>query len=453
MEQVRENKMGVEPVLPLILKMSIPAMFSMLIQSLYNVVDSFFVAQISEEALTAVSLANPAQMLMISFAVGTAVGVNSLVARRLGQQNQQEADAAATHGVVLALCTWLVFFLLGQFAAGPFIASTTENPEIIHLGTQYLSIVLSASFGSFLVVVLEKTLQATGNMIWPMVFQLTGAVINLVLDPILIFGLLGLPALGVVGAAVATVAGQILSMVLAVFVVLFGEHKVRISLRGFRFSGRIVRDIYAVGAPSILMQSIGSILNAVMNQVLISFSETAVAVYGIYFKVQSFIYMPVFGLTQGVMPIMGYNFGAAKRKRVLSALFWGCVLAAGIMTCGVVLFAGFPEALLRLFNASDHMLEIGIPAFRTIAICFIPSAFGILFSTQFQAIGRGINSLILSVLRQLVLLVPAALVLAQFGLRYVWFAFPIAEICSLVFGTFLLLHTKRTLIDTLPEEG
>lgn len=449
MEQIQENKMGTQPILPLILKMSIPAMFSMLVQSLYNVVDSYFVAKISEQALTAVSLANPAQTLMISFAVGTGVGVNSLVSRRLGQHNQKEADAAATHGVILAVLTWLVFLLLGLFASGPFISSTTTNPEIAKLGTQYLTIVLAASVGCFVEIAFEKTLQATGNMIWPMVFQLTGAVINIIFDPILIFGLLGFPAMGVIGAAVATVFGQIMSMILSIVVMFVGEHKVTVSLRGFRFSGRIVRDIYAVGLPSILMQSIGSVLNGVMNQILISFNETAVAVYGIYFKVQSFIYMPVFGLTHGVMPIMGYNFGAAKRKRLLSALFWGSVIATLIMVVGVIIFAGFPQVVLGIFNASDHMMEMGVPAFRTIAICFIPSAFGIMFSTLFQAIGKGSSSLIISVLRQLVLIIPAALILSQFGLMYVWFAFPIAEGISLIFSILLYLRAKHTLIDVV----
>lgn len=449
MEQIQENKMGTQPILPLILKMSIPAMFSMLVQSLYNVVDSYFVAKISEQALTAVSLANPAQTLMISFAVGTGVGVNSLVSRRLGQHNQKEADAAATHGVILAVLTWLVFLLLGLFASGPFISSTTTNPEIAKLGTQYLTIVLAASVGCFVEIAFEKTLQATGNMIWPMIFQLTGAVINIIFDPILIFGLLGFPAMGVIGAAVATVFGQIMSMILSIVVMFVGEHKVTVSLRGFRFSGRIVRDIYAVSLPSILMQSISSILNGVMNQILISFNETAVAVYGIYFKVQSFIYMPVFGLTHGVMPIMGYNFGAAKRKRLLSALFWGSVIATLIMVVGVVIFAGFPQVVLGIFNASDHMMEMGVPAFRTIAICFIPSAFGIMFSTFFQAIGKGSSSLIISVLRQLVLIIPAALILSQFGLMYVWFAFPIAEGISLIFSIMLYLRAKHTLIDVV----
>lgn len=449
MEQIQENKMGTQPILPLILKMSIPAMFSMLVQSLYNVVDSYFVAKISEQALTAVSLANPAQTLMISFAVGTGVGVNSLVSRRLGQHNQKEADAAATHGVILAVLTWLVFLLLGLFASGPFISSTTTNPEIAKLGTQYLTIVLAASVGCFVEIAFEKTLQATGNMIWPMIFQLTGAVINIIFDPILIFGLLGFPAMGVIGAAVATVFGQIMSMILSIVVMFVGEHKVTVSLRGFRFSGRIVRDIYAVSLPSILMQSISSILNGVMNQILISFNETAVAVYGIYFKVQSFIYMPVFGLTHGVMPIMGYNFGAAKRKRLLSALFWGSVIATLIMVVGVVIFAGFPQVVLGIFNASDHMMEMGVPAFRTIAICFIPSAFGIMFSTLFQAIGKGSSSLIISVLRQLVLIIPAALILSQFGLMYVWFAFPIAEGISLIFSIMLYLRAKHTLIDVV----
>lgn len=446
-----QNKMGTEPILKLILSMSLPAIFSMLVQSLYNVVDSFFVAKISENALTAVSYAAPAQMLMISVAVGTGIGINSLVSRRLGEGKQGAADNAATHGLLLGLASWILFAVLGFFFSGTFIQSMTGNTEIIQLGTDYLLVVTVASIGLFVELVLEKTLQATGNMIFPMVFQLIGAVTNIILDPIFIFGLLGVPKFGVAGAAIATVIGQILAMLFALYVVFFKKHKVHISFQNFKFHGRTVKDIYAVGFPSMLMQSIGSVLIAIMNLILGTFTETAVAVYGIYFKLQSFVFMPVFGLTHGILPIMGYNYGAGNKKRLLDALKIGSFIALGIMTLGVLIFLIFPENLLRIFDASDNMLEIGIPALRIIATCFIPAAIGILFSTLFQAIGMGGKSLFISILRQLVILVPAALLLSRLGLIYVWGAFPIAEAFSLIASIVIFLQVKRKTVDLMPN--
>ena len=305
MEQTKENKMGTEPVFRLILSMSLPAVFSMLVQSLYNIVDSYFVSKVSMDALTAVSLSFPIQQLIIAMAVGTGVGVNSLVSRRLGEKRRPEADRAASHGVVLAALTSLLFALFGLFFARPFIGLFTQSPNVAALGGQYLSVVCLCSFGVFIEIALEKTLQATGNMIYPMQFMLVGCVTNLILDPILIFGLLGLPAMGVLGAAVATVTGEILSMFYSIYIIFRKKHAVTVSLKGFRFDKTTLRDIYAVAAPSMLMQSIGSFLVMGLNQILSAFSETAISVLGVYYKLQSFVFMPVFGLTHGLSPIMG----------------------------------------------------------------------------------------------------------------------------------------------------
>lgn len=445
MEQVKQNKMGTEPVLKLILSMSVPAMFSMLVQSFYNVVDSYFVAKVSESALTAVSIANPVQMLMISVGAGTGVGINSLVSRRLGEGKNEEADRAATHGLLLGIFNWIIFALIGIFLTDIFLNSMSKNAEIIQMGKEYISIVTICSIGVFIQINVEKTLQATGNMIYPMISQLLGAIINIILDPIFIFGLLGMPAMGIAGAAIATVAGQIIAMIFCIIIAFTKNHKVHITFRNFKFNGKTIRDIYTVGFPSMIMQSIGSILVSIMNLILGGFNDTAVAVYGVYFKLQSFVFMPVFGLNQGVMPIMGFNYGAANRKRLLSALKVGCGIALIIMTLGTLLFMIFPTQLLNIFSASDHMLEIGVPALRTISLCFIPAALGIMFSTLFQAVGMGGKSLAVSVLRQLVLIAPAAYLLSKIGLFYVWFAFPFAEVFSLIasIAMFLSVYKKK----------
>ncbi len=430
MEKTHENKMGTMPVLKLIISMSVPAMFSMLIQSLYNVVDSIFVAQIGEEALTAVSLAFPIQMLLVAVGVGTGVGINSLVSRRLGEKQQEEANHAATHGMILAVVSWILFALVGIFFTKPFFRNFTENPAVSQMGILYTKIVTICSFGVFLEINIEKTLQATGNMIYPMIFQLIGAVTNIILDPIMIFGLLGFPAMGVGGAALATVIGQIFAMLFSIYIAFAKSHQVHISLKHFKLRMKTVKDIYAVGFPAIIMQAIGSVLIVGLNKILIGFSEAAVAVLGVYYKLQSFIFMPVFGLTQGVMPIMGYNYGARNKKRLMQALKYGCIIAACIMFVGTLLFLLFPKTLLMMFNASPAMLDAGIPALRIICTCFVPAAFGILFSTLFQAVGMGAKSLMISLLRQLVVILPCAYLFSRIGLNYTWLAFPTAEIVS-----------------------
>ena len=449
--ELSQNKMGTARMFPLILSMAVPAMFSMLVQALYNIVDSYFVSQVSEKGLAAISLAFPIQNLLIAFGVGTAVGVTSLISRRLGQGRQDEADSAATHGILLSLCTYVLFALYGAFFTTPFFRMFESDPEIVQMGDTYISICCIFSFGLFVEISLEKILQATGNMIWPMIFQLVGAVSNIILDPILIFGMFGMPAMGVAGAAIATVGGQIIAMIFSIVVVVLREHAVRITFRGFRPHWRTVRDIYTVGLPAIVMQSIGTVMTMALNGILSAFSTAAYTVFGLYFKLQSFVFMPVFGLTQGLMPIMGYYYGARNKKRLLSALKQGCVIALIIMTLGLLVFLLFPAQLLGIFNASRELLEIGVPALRIIASCFLFAALGIVSSTLFQAVGRGVYSLIVSLMRQLVVLVPAAWVLARITgeVNAVWWAFPIAEVFSLIASIFLFLRLYRKEIRVL----
>ena len=427
-----QNRMGTAKMLPLILSMAVPAMFSMLIQALYNIVDSYFVAQISQNALTAVSLAFPIQNLLTAFGVGTGVGVGSLISRRLGERHQQAADSAATHGVILAVITWVFFAVAGALTARPFIALYTQDAEVIAMGETYLTIVTVASFGFFVACCVEKMLQATGSMIMPMIIQLVGAVTNIILDPIMIYGLLGFPAMGVAGAAAATVAGQILSMVVGLLILAFGKHAVSFSLRGFRFHGKTIRDIYVVGVPSIVMNAIGTVMTMAINGILAAFSAAAVNVFGVYFKLQSFVFMPVFGLTQGLMPIMGYNYGARNKT--------GVVIALIINVVGTIIFELFPGELISIFNATDELLKIGDPALRIIAIHFPIAAVGITLSTLFQATGKGVYSLVQSLLRQLVVLVPAAWLLSKISLDAVWFAFPISETASLIITVVFFVH-------------
>lgn len=432
--------------------MSFPAMLSMLVQALYNVVDSYFVAKISENALTAVSLVFPVQALQIALAVGTGVGLNSLISRRLGENCRKEADSAATHGILLGVLNWVVFAVLGALLSRPFLSLFTGVDEIIAMGTQYMSIVCTVSIGAFVEIDIEKILQATGNMIYPMFGQLIGAVANIILDPIFIFGLAGAPKMGVAGAAVATVLGQILSMCFSLFIVFTKDHEVKIDFRGFRPDPGVIRNIYSVGFPAIVMQAIGSVMVVGMNAILIAFTSTAVAVFGIYFKLESFVFMPVFGLTQGLMPIIGYNFGARKRERLLKAVQVGGVAALCIMGAGTVLFWTATEPLLAIFEASPKMLEIGVPALRIISVCFLPAALGILFSTVFQAVGHGVSSLIVSALRQLVVLLPCAFLLARAGLEAVWYALPIAEFAALAVSVVIFLRLYRSTLKNLSDE-
>ena len=443
----KENKMGTAKMLPLILSMALPAMFSMLIQALYNVVDSYFVAKYSDKALSAVSLAMPIQTLMIAFAVGTAVGVTSLVSRRLGEKRKDLAEQGAMHGILLSAVSSLVFVICGVAFAGKFIGLFESDPEITGMDTTYLTICCAFSLGIFVSTMLEKILQATGNMIWPMIFQLIGAVTNIILDPIFIFGYFGLPALGVTGAAVATVAGQWICMFVCIIVTWKGKHEIKLTFKGFRISGRAILDIYQVGLPAIVMQAIGTVMNVAMNAILSSFSTAAYTVFGLYFKLQSFVFMPVFGLTSGLLPIMGYNYGAQNKKRLMSALKNGCAVALVIMIAGVLLFELIPGKLIGLFNPTEEMMTLGVKALKIIAGCFPFAALGIVSSTMFQALAKGTYSLIISLLRQLVVLVPAAWLLGRItgNVSSVWWAFPIAELVSLCVSItfFVILYRKE----------
>lgn len=447
----QQNKMGFAPITPLLLSMALPAMISMLIQALYNVVDSIYVSRISSQALSAISLAFPVQTLMIAIIVGTNVGINSLVSRRLGEQKQEEANDAAAHGIVLALLSWAGIALLGLFGSHAFFAMSTDNQTIIDMGVQYTMIVTIFSVFSCIQVCVEKTLQATGNMIYPMFSQLIGCVTNIILDPILIFGYFGLPAMGIRGAAIATVIDQGFGMLFCLCILKFKNHAIHISLKHFKMKKAVVRNIYQVGFPAIIMQAIASVLVTFLNMILITFSEAAVNVLGIYYKLQSFVFMPIFGLTQGAMPIMGYNFGAGDKKRLVGTLKTGTVFAVGIMVVGTIIFQIFPEPLLALFNADAHTLEIGIPAMRVISLCFIPAALGIMFSTLFQAVGKGFNSLLLSLVRQLICILPVAYALSRISLVATWYAFPIAEIVSFILSILLYISLyKKKLVHLVP---
>ena len=409
-------------MLPLILSMALPAMFSMLIQALYNVVDSYYVAKFSDKALSAVSLAMPVQNLMIAFSVGTAVGVTSLISRRLGEKRREEAGYGAMHGLILCTLTSAVFAIYGAFFSTPFFKLFESDAEIIAMGDTYISICCIFSIGMFVSTMLEKTLQATGNMIWPMIFQLIGAVSNIILDPIFIFGKFGIPAMGVAGAAIATVAGQWICMIVCIVVTKRGEHEIDITFKGFMFRWRIVKDIYAVGLPAIVMQAIGTVMNVGMNAILSGFSTAAYTVFGLYFKLQSFVFMPVFGLTQGLLPIMGFNYGARNKTRLLSALKNGGMIALVIMLAGMLLFQIAPQWLIGMFNPTEEMMKIGVKALRVISVCFPLAALGIVSSNMFQAMGHGTYSMIISLMRQLVVLIPAAWLLAKLTgeVSYVW---------------------------------
>ena len=429
--KIQENKMGVMPVARLLLAMSVPMMISMLVQALYNIVDSMFVAKLSEDALTAVSLAFPVQNLMIAVGTGTGVGINALVSRSLGEKNNEYANSAANNGIYLAIFSFIGFAILCGFFAPVFYRVQTTDMQIRAYGIDYVRVIGIMSFGLFIQLVCEKLLQSTGKTVYSMATQLLGAVINIVLDPIMIFGLFGFPRLEVTGAAIATVTGQIIAAVAGVVVNIRLNKELHISLTKYRISGDVIRNIYSVGFPSIIMASVGSVMTFGMNKILMSFTSTATAVFGVYFKLQSFVFMPVFGLTNGMVPIVAYNYGARKPKRITKAIKLSIIYGVCIMVAGFTVFQLFPGKLLGIFSASDEMLVIGIPALRIVSISFLIAGFGVVASSVFQALGHGFLSLAVSVLRQLVVLLPTAYILAKTGgLHACWWAFPIAEMFS-----------------------
>lgn len=450
-KQERSQMLGSMPMGRLIPKVSVPIMISMLVQALYNIVDSIFVAKYDPNALTAVSLAYPIQMLMVALSTGMGTGIGSLISRRLGEKRHEEAVNAARNGIFIEVCSSALFMVVGIFLSRVFMAMFTPDPVLQELGATYLSIVCTVSIGLFMSVVLERMMQATGNTTLSMLTQLTGAVMNIILDPIMIFTL----NMGVAGAAWATVIGQLSGMTLGFVLNQTKNSELHLQFKGFKVDRGIIRNIFAVGLPSTVMASIGSVLNVLMNLILIGFGNTAVSVLGVYYKLQSFVFMPVFGLGNGLVPVVGYNFGARIRKRVYAAIRVAMCYAGSIMLVGTLMFMLFPELLLSLFESGEasDLTTIGVVALRTISLNFIPAAIGITLSTVFQAVGKGTYSLVMSVCRQLVVLLPAAWILARVGgLNAIWWAWPISEVVSLVLCLFMFAKCNRDLIRPLGEQ-
>ena len=444
------DKMGKMSIPKLLFGMSLPAMFSMLVQALYNIVDSIFVARISQDALTALTLAFPMQMIVTAFAIGTGVGINSLVARKLGEGDKETASQVAQLGLMLALIIAAFFAGIGYVTAKYYISLFTQDPVIYEMGFSYLAIVMTFSFGQCIEVILNKTLQATGNMLTPMISMLCGTATNIALDPILIFGYIGAPAMGIKGAAIATVIGQIVALLVTLVVLIFRKQEIHIFFRkGFRPTKENFIGIMKVGVPSIILNAIGSVTTTVMNAILIAYSNTAVAVYGAFYKLQSFAFMPIFGLNQGSMPIMGYNYGAHNRKRFVATFKLALTVAAIIMCFATALFMAIPNLFLMLFSADANMTEIGVRAFRMLALGFIPAAFSVIYTAMFTSVGFGTRSMLLMLLRQLVLCVPFIYVLGKlFGLDYLWLGYGAAELISAIAFTPVAIYTYRKLFPS-----
>lgn len=455
MEEVRqENKMETMPEGRLLLNISLPMMLSMLVQAMYNVVDSIFVSRVSENALTAVSLAFPLQTLLIAVGAGTGVGVNSLLSKSLGEKDYEKVNKTAMNGIFLYVISYLVSAVAGLVIVQPFYASQIKDApvEIMDMGVQYLTIVMVASFGIYAQFIFERLLQATGRTVFTMISQMTGAIINIILDPILIFGYFGLPKMGVAGAAVATVIGQIAGGVVGLVYNIKKNDDITFNFKGFRPDARIIGMIYKVGLPSIIMQSIGSVMTYGMNLILVGLSATATAVFGVYFKLQSFFFMPVFGLNNGLIPIVAYNYGAKKKQRMIRTFKWGLLIAFVFLVAGAFVFELIPDKLLLLFDASENMLAIGVPALRIIAVHFLIAWFCIVALAVFQAVGNGMYSLYVSVARQLAVLLPAAYILAKIGgLDLIWWSFPIAELMSCLISVICLALTYQKVIKPLPD--
>ena len=444
----KENRMGTEPIPRLLFSMAIPIMLSMMVQALYNVVDSIFVAKLSEDALTAVSLGFPMQNLVIAFATGLGVGINALLSRSLGEKNQRMVDDAARQGFFLEMCAALLFMVIGLLGSGMFIRSQTDNPAIMADGITYLRICIGICPFCFMAIFFERMLQATGKTKLSMVAQMTGAIVNIVFDPICIFVL----GWGVAGAAAATVFGQFCGAMVALFLHLKYNKEIHLSFKGFRPHGHVISTILGVGVPSIIMASIGSVMTYSLNRILNGFTSTAVAVFGVYFKLQSFIFMPVFGLNNAIVPIIAYNFGARRPDRMKKTIKLAVAVAVAIMFTGFLLLQIIPQVFLGFFDASADMLSIGVPALRTISISFLAAGACIIIGSTFQALGKGVYSMCVSISRQLVVLVPVAWLLSKTGnLNAVWWAFPIAEIMGATVTALFFLHLNKTIIKPLEQ--
>ena len=447
-EEKKENIMGTLGITRLIIKMSLPLMISMLIQALYNIVDSMFVARVSETALTAVSLAFPLQNLLIAFGVGTGVGMASYLSRKLGEKDTETATKAAGNGITLAVITWVLFAILGLTIVKPFMALFTDDAELLGLSTSYSEIVMIFSFFMLLSMMNERILQGTGDSFSSMLSQMTGAITNIILDPVFIFVF----KMGVNGAAIATVIGQAVGCTVSLYFVIRNKY-IKIKPQHLKLEKRMVASIYSVGAPTIITNSIGTVMTGAMNAILIGFSTTAVSVFSVYFKLQSFVFMPIFGLSSGMVPIIAYNYGARKKKRVMSTIYKGTIIAIGIMVVGTIVFNLFPEALLSLFSATVEMYRLGVPALRIISLCFVSAAISIGLGSSFQATGYGIGTMIVSISRQLLVLIPTAYIMAKLvGINGVWFSFIIAEAVGLAVSLILFIKVYKTRIKPIGEK-
>lgn len=449
-DKISPNKMGYMPVGRLMIAMALPAIISMTTKSVYNIIDALFVSELGENALAAITLVFPVQMVLIALGAGTGVGINSLISRRLGQELFDEANKAATHGFLLAFASWSLFAIFGLFFARPFLASFTDDAAILEFAVPYCSIICTGSLFLFVYFSLEKILQATGNMIYPMVCTIAAVVIKTCLNPVLMFGLLGAPKMGIAGAATATLIGDFFGMLMALYFFFSRKYEVQVRFRGFRPELKTLKNIYVVALPAILMQSIGSVITGSMNKILIEYSAAAVSVLGVYFRLQSIIFMPTFGLTQGAMPIFGYNFGAKNKTRLMHAFKVALTAAFCIMFVGFLLFQLAPQYLLLAFNATPDMLEVGVVAFRILSLCFLPAAFGLICSTLFQATGHGFMSLAVSLMRQLVCVLPLAWIFAAtLGLPWIFASIPLAEIIAVPASAIFLKHLYKKEISPL----
>lgn len=444
---MKENKMGTMEMKKLILTMSFPIMISMLVQALYNIVDSMFVARVSETALAAVSLCYPIQMILVAVACGTGVGVNALLSRYLGEKKYNEANQIALHGIFLALCNWAVFAILGIFFSETFLRLFSSDEQILQMGISYMKICTIFSFGVFIQITYERIMQSTGNTIYNMIIQGVGALINIILDPVFIFGYFGLPAFGVTGAAIATVIGQLIAMIIGIVITQKKIKEIKINPKECKLNIKVIGKIYRIGFPAILMQSIMSFMTVFMNMILISFSELAVSVFSIYYKLQQFVFMAVLGMNNALIPIISYNYGARKKERILEAIQFSLVISAIIMGIGTILFQLFPKELLYLFDAKENMLAIGIPALRIISISFIFAGVSMVLCSVFQALGHANQSLYITLLRQLILLIPLTWIIAlNFGLNISWISFIITEIICAIISIIILKNIKRKTI-------
>lgn len=453
MTEIAENKMGVMPIPKLLVNMSLPVVISMLVEALYNVIDSIFVAQINEEALTAVSLAFPIQNLMIAIAVGTGVGMNALLSRSLGEKNFSNSNRAANNGIFLGFISYCLLVLFGIFFSQAYYTSQTDNVLIIQYGTSYLSIITIGSIGIFSQIIFERLLQSTGKTFYCMITQGTGAIINIILDPILIFGYFGFPKMGVTGAAIATIIGQTIGGVLAIIINLRINNEITINLKGYRPHLQTIKTIYKVGIPSMMMVSLTSITTYGINYILLKISTTATAVLGVYHKLQSFAFMPIYGLNNGMVPIIAYNYGARNKKRVIKTMKLSIIYAVAFMTLGFIIIQLFPSKLLSLFNPSEEMLRIGIPALRIISLSYSLAGFGIVCDSIYMAFGNGMLSLIVGIARQLLVLLPVAYILSLFGdVQLIWWSYFIAEVVSTIFSAIFLKYIYNQKVITMEVE-